>query len=127
MPSARLVNRPLLAAAGLCGAIGVALAAAASHAGKPELGIAASFLQLHAPALIGISLLAANRVALTAGWGLVVGLVVFAGDLACRAYSGNALFPLAAPIGGTALILAWLLLVAAASFGSARSDASSEV
>ena len=123
MPIARPFNRPLLVAAGLCGATGVALAAAASHAGKPELGIAANFLQFHAPALIGISLLATNRVALAAGWVLVAGLIAFAGDLASRAYTGGALFPLAAPIGGTALIIGWLLLVAAAWVRGPRADA----
>ena len=117
------VNRPLLAVAGLCGAIGVGLAAGASHSGAANLGIAASFLQLHAPALIGISLLAANRLATAAGWALVAGLVLFAGDLVLRVLVQTEPFGIPAPLGGFALIAGWLLLAAAALFGGRRSGA----
>ena len=110
-------NRPLLAIAGLCGAIGVATAAAASHGGSADLAIAANFLLFHAPALIGLSLLPRGRWVLASAVVLIVGLALFAGDLATRAYFGHALFPMAAPIGGTGLIVGWLLVVATAVFG----------
>lgn len=110
MPNPTLASRLLLVAAGLCGALGVAAAARASHAGDDNLGIAANFLLLHAPVLIGLSLLAASRVAVAAGVVLLVGLVVFAGDLAARSMLGGPLFPMAAPIGGGGLIVGWLLV-----------------
>jgi uncharacterized membrane protein YgdD (TMEM256/DUF423 family) len=113
-------NRPLVAAAGLCGALGVAVAAAASHKADPNLAIAGNFLLLHAPALIGLSLIAANRLAAIAGWILVVALILFVGDLASLSQLGHSLFPLAAPIGGTGLIVGWLLVIAAALFGGRR-------
>jgi len=109
-------NRPLLAAAGFCGALGVAVAAAASHRADQNLGIAGNFLLFHAPALIGLGLLAGNRIAIIAGWVLVAALILFAGDLASLSQLGHGLFPLAAPLGGTGLIVGWLLVVAAAVF-----------
>jgi uncharacterized membrane protein YgdD (TMEM256/DUF423 family) len=111
------IHRPLLALAGLAGAAGVALAARASHEADANLTIAANFLMLHAPALIAISFLPANRLAIGAGYVLCVALVVFAGDLACRSVLGHALFPMAAPLGGGGLILGWLLVTSAALFG----------
>ena len=111
------INRVLLGAAGLCGAAGVALAAASTHRADVDLGIAASFLQLHAPALIGLSLFGKSRLSSTAGYVLLVGLLLFAGDLAMRSQLGRSLFSLAAPLGGTALIVGWLLVIAAAIWG----------
>ena len=107
-------NRPLLAAAGLCGALGVGVSAAASHKADPNLAIAGNFLLFHAPALIGLSLLAGNRIASIAGWVLAVALILFAGDLASLSQFGHGLFPLAAPLGGMGLIVGWLLVIAAA-------------
>ena len=109
-------NRPLLAAAGLCGALGAGIAAAASHRADPNLAVAGNFLLFHAPALIGLSLLAGNRIASIAGWVLVIALILFAGDLASLSQLGHGLFPLAAPLGGMALIIGWLLVIAAGVF-----------
>jgi uncharacterized membrane protein YgdD (TMEM256/DUF423 family) len=106
-------SRPLLAAAGLCGALGVAVAAAASHKGDANLTIAGNFLLFHAPAAIGLSLID-RRLAHVAGWVLVVALILFSGDLASLSGFGHSLFPLAAPIGGIGLILGWLLVIATA-------------
>lgn len=113
-----MASRLLLVAAGLCGALGVAAAARASHSADDNLGIAANFLLLHAPVLIGLSLMAFNRVAVAAGVVLLMGLAVFAGDLAARSMLGGALFPMAAPIGGGGLILGWVLVAAAGVWGS---------
>jgi uncharacterized membrane protein YgdD (TMEM256/DUF423 family) len=110
-------GRLLLVAAGICGALGVAAAARASHGGDENLGIAANFLLLHAPVLIGLSLMAANRVAVVAGIVLLGGIAVFAGDLAARSLLGGALFPMAAPIGGSGLIGGWMLVAAAGIWG----------
>lgn len=117
MPSPSTASRLLLVAAGLCGALGVATAARASHMADDGLGIAANFLLLHAPALIGLSLLAANRIAVAAGAVLLVGLVLFAGDLAARSLLGGPLFPMAAPLGGGGLIVGWLLVAVAGVVG----------
>ncbi len=112
-----LPARLLVVAAGIAGALGVAAAARASHMGDDDLGIAANFLLLHAPVLIGLSLLAASRLAVAAGVVLAIGLALFAGDLAVRSFTGTALFPLAAPLGGGGLILGWLLVVATGIWG----------
>jgi uncharacterized membrane protein YgdD (TMEM256/DUF423 family) len=114
------ISRPLLALAGISGAAGVALAARGSHAAEADLAIAANFLLMHAPVLLGLSLLKANRVSQVAGYVLVLGLILFAGDLAMRGETGTSLFPLAAPLGGGGLILGWLLVIASAFFGWRR-------
>lgn len=106
-------NRPLLATAGLCGAFGTAIAAAASHKADVNLAIAGNFLLFHAPALIGLSLID-RRLARITGWIFVVALVLFAGDLASLSLLGHSLFPLAAPIGGAGLIVGWLLVIGVA-------------
>lgn len=113
-------DRPLLAAAGLVGAVGVAMAAAASHGSKPDLLIAAQFCLFHAPALIGLSLVGARRSSRIAGWVMFAGLLLFAGDLAAHDLAGASPLPLAAPVGGLGLILGWLLVVVTAVFGRRR-------
>ena len=102
------ISRPLLVAGALCGAAGVALAARGSHGGDANLTIAANFLIMHAPALLAIAALPLGRWIRWAGWVLLAGLVLFAGDLAARSQWGGALFPMAAPIGGTGMIVGWL-------------------
>jgi uncharacterized membrane protein YgdD (TMEM256/DUF423 family) len=108
--------RPFLAVAGLLGAAGVATAAAASHGGDTNLAIVANFLLFHAATLIGLSLVPHSRFVTIAGSVLLLGLALFCGDLAMRSATGNALFPMAAPIGGGSLILGWLLVAASALF-----------
>ena len=113
----------LLILAGLMGAAGVVLAAAAAHA-APGAGLesAAYMLLFHAVALLaGVALLDSGRlwqpvaVVCLAGW--VAGCFLFAGDIALRAFGGHRLFPMAAPTGGTILILAWAGLAIAAIGG----------
>lgn len=107
-------NRILVFIAGLCGTAGVVLSASASHGGGAFTGTAASFLLMHAPVLLAIGLLTANRILHTAGLILILGLVLFCGDLLMRDFVGNRLFPFAAPIGGTLLIAGWLAIALAA-------------
>ena len=109
----------LVLLAGLMGAAGVALAAAAAHGAAAGLDSAAHLLLFHAAAVIaGLSLLDGGRLwrpallAALGGW--VAGSVLFAADLGMRAFAGQRLFPMAAPAGGTLLILAWLSLALAA-------------
>ncbi len=108
--------------AGLMGAAGVVLAAASAHqADASRLASASSMLLFHASAVIGAALLTGHGIArrglgLTATFGFTVGAALFAGDLTMRQYAGHGLFTMAAPTGGTLLILSWLVLAIAAAW-----------
>jgi uncharacterized membrane protein YgdD (TMEM256/DUF423 family) len=118
----RMIQRILILAAGLCGAGGVALSAAAAHGGGGNTSTAASFLLMHAPVFLAIGLTGANRLLCGGGLTLLVGLLVFAGDLLMRDHSGVRLFPMAAPASGMLLIAGWLI-VAVSAFGKiSRTD-----
>ncbi|MCZ8316147.1 DUF423 domain-containing protein [Phreatobacter sp.] len=120
-------TRLLVLCAGLMGAAGVGLAAMASHAyAGTSLQVAASMLSLQAPAVLAIALgrktgLLHDAIARIAAWALVVGTVLFAGDLAMRTFTGHALFPMAAPVGGMAMIGAWLGAALAGALGGRQS------
>jgi uncharacterized membrane protein YgdD (TMEM256/DUF423 family) len=110
----------LLVLASLMGAAGVVLAAAAAHA-APGAGLdsAAYLLLFHAVAVLGAAALARQGLlwppaALAAMVAFVLGGVLFASDVSMRAFAGHRLFPMAAPAGGTILIIAWLVLAVAA-------------
>lgn len=110
-----LAARILIVLASLSGLLGVGLSAAAAHVTGGNLTTAAQFLLFHAPALLAlVALMAAGALnpllAQIAGYVLVLGLVLFCGDLSRRAFSGMALFPWAAPTGGILLMMGWLLL-----------------
>lgn len=91
------------------------LAAASYHGGNAVLQSAALICLANGPALLGLSLLArATPVALGAGLVMALGTLLFAGDLAAATYLGNSLFRMAAPVGGTAVIVGWLLAALAA-------------
>jgi len=104
-------------AAGIIGAAGVGLAAAASHAGGEALLRPASTICLaHAPALIALSLAAGRlRFSALAALGMITGTLLFSGDLVARHFLGGGLFPMAAPTGGLTLIASWLLLAVGAT------------
>lgn len=116
----RLDNlRPLiLFVSGMMGAAGVALAAAASHGGDTLfLGSASAMCLAHAPVLLGLYLGQKSvRTATLAGLVLGLGTIIFAGDLVSRHFLGDRLFAMAAPTGGTTMILGWLLVAAGAFF-----------
>ncbi|AXV17364.1 DUF423 domain-containing protein [Neorhizobium sp. SOG26] len=100
------------------GACGVALAAAASHGGDTLfLGSASTMCLAHAPVLLALFLgYRQFRTATLAGLVLGLGTVLFAGDLVSRHYLGSRLFPMAAPAGGTLMMLGWLLVALGAFF-----------
>jgi uncharacterized membrane protein YgdD (TMEM256/DUF423 family) len=112
--------RILVVLAGLMGAAGVALAATSAH--QPDatrLAAASSMLLFHATAVLAAVLLAERRIihiqlGFAAAFGFVIAAVLFAGDLTLRQYAGHSLFPMAAPTGGTLMIVSWLLLAVAA-------------
>jgi uncharacterized membrane protein YgdD (TMEM256/DUF423 family) len=107
-------GRILVLAGGLCGAAGVALSAAAAHLGGAFVGTAASFLLMHAPVFLATGLLGTNRTLRIGSLILLVGLLLFCGDLLARDFLGSRLFPLSAPIGGTLLIAGWLVIAGSA-------------
>jgi len=110
-------SRWMTSLAGLLGATGVAAAAAAAHGGaQAGLLSAASAMSLaHAPVLLAIGL--SDRrlwlVDLAAGL-LAFGALLFSADMWFHAFSGARLFPMAAPIGGSAMILGWIVIIAGA-------------
>jgi uncharacterized membrane protein YgdD (TMEM256/DUF423 family) len=119
--SSRLV-RILIILAGVMGADGVVLAAASAHqADASRLASASSMLLFHATAVLAVAALAERgvvqvRIGIAAAFGFVIAATLFAGDLTLRQYAGHGLFPMAAPTGGTLLILSWLVLAIAAAW-----------
>jgi uncharacterized membrane protein YgdD (TMEM256/DUF423 family) len=56
------------------------------------------------------------RIGIAAAFGFVIAASLFAGDLTLRQYAGHGLFPMAAPTGGTLLIVSWLAVAVAAAW-----------
>lgn len=109
------INRTFAGLGGLLGAAGIAAYAMAAHSASGHMGTIAPILSIHAPAFLVLSVLAkVNRAAHVGGLILVLGLLFFIGDLASRDATGDRLFPFAAPLGGTLLILGWLVVAATA-------------
>lgn len=112
--------RLLLLLAGLMGAAGVAAAAVAAHVtGGTELETAAHFLLFHAAAvaaLVGLALnLSRGAAALRVGASaLVLGAVLFSGDLASRTLLETKLLGGSAPFGGSLMIAGWLVVACSA-------------
>jgi uncharacterized membrane protein YgdD (TMEM256/DUF423 family) len=114
--------RILIVLAAVMGADGVMLAAASAH--QPDatrLASASSMLLFHALATLAAVALAERgvihvRIGLAAAWGFVIASALFAGDLTLRQYAGHGLFPMAAPTGGTLLIVSWIALAVAAAW-----------
>lgn len=108
----------LIAAAAVAGAAGVIEAAIAAHrVADPRLVTSAQFLMRDGAA--GIAIVAVARGApraaswfLAAAAILLFGTFLFCSDLSMRVFAAQALFPYAAPIGGTLMILAWLTTAA---------------
>ncbi|MCA6105093.1 DUF423 domain-containing protein [Bradyrhizobium australafricanum] len=113
-------SRLLIGLAAIMGACGVVLAAAAAHLpDATRLAAASSMLLFHAPAVVATIAVADRaiihaKLAVMAAAGFVIAASLFAGDLVLRQYAGHGLFPMAAPTGGTLLILSWLALAVAA-------------
>ena len=114
--------RILIILAGIMGADGVVLAAASAHqADASRLASASSMLLFHSSAVLAVVALAERgvihvRIGIAAAFGFVIAAALFAGDLTLRQYAGHSLFPMAAPTGGTLLIMSWLLLAVAAEW-----------
>ncbi len=117
----------LAIAAGLLGAAGVALAAVAAHrVPTPALASAAQMLMVHAVAVLAIAAWAVRSVSAGGWWRaaarvMLLGVALFAGDVALRGFEVGSLFPMAAPTGGSLTILAWVLVAIAAAVEWKRS------
>ena len=114
--------RILVILVGVMGVDGIILAAASAH--QPDatrLAAASSMLLFHATAVLAVVALAERgvihfRIGIAAAWGFVIAAALFAGDLTLRQYAGHSLFPMAAPTGGTLLIVSWVVLAVAAAW-----------
>ncbi len=117
-------DRLLFTLAGFLGALGVILLAIAAHGtdiNNATLATAAQIMLFHAPALVGMAILAhlgiAHPLAIRlSAWMLVAGITLFSGDLCMRVFLYERLFPNAAPTGGFLMIGAWLLFTLALLF-----------
>ena len=119
---------PLILAgiAALMGAAGVALAAAGVHESGGELAErGALFLLLHAAAAVAIAAharvaIASARALVVVGFVMEAGAALFSAELAMRAFTGERIFPFAAPIGGTTMMLSWVALALVFAAASRR-------
>jgi uncharacterized membrane protein YgdD (TMEM256/DUF423 family) len=104
---------------GAFGALGVALAAASAHGGDAAaLGSASQMLLVHAPALLALGLYGRAAGHLPRGFvfggtALALGAALFAGAIAGRHFLGQPPFPMAAPAGGTLMMLGWFVILVA--------------
>ena len=107
-----------IACAGVLGGAGVAVAAAGAHLAGGDLArTAADFLMIHAAVILAGSVLAALRQRTHVLLGMALGLltlgsILFSGELALASLAGLRPVPLAAPVGGSCLILGWVALTA---------------
>ena len=109
--TADALRRALTTCGGLYASAGVALSAYAAHAveagARGSLQSAALFALLHGVALAALSRQASRRAGLAALLMLVVGTALFSGTIvAAHAFATPTRL---APIGGSLLILGWLL------------------
>ena len=116
----------LAGVAALMGAAGVALAAAGVHANGGELARAGrAFSPVARAAALAIA--AHARIAGRSARGLVIvgfvmeaGAILFSAELAMHVFTGERIFPFAAPIGGTTMILSWVALAVVFATASRR-------
>lgn len=105
----------------LNGAFSVGFGAFAAHALRANLDAraleifetAVRYQATHALALLAVAILLERRptgVLSGSGWAFTVGILVFSGSLYLLALTGVGRWGAVAPVGGTALILGWVLL-----------------
>jgi uncharacterized membrane protein YgdD (TMEM256/DUF423 family) len=106
--------------------LGVALGAAGAH--LPQAGdftrLASTFLLLHAGAALGVASFARlayfHRSLILFGFVMLLGAGLFSADLVFHDFYSDRLFPLAAPVGGTATLVGWAALLLTFLIESAR-------
>lgn len=107
--------------------LGVALGAFGAHALKARLAsdmlaVYQTGVQYHLVHALGILLvgilvqvLPASKWLPVAGWTMTVGVIVFSGSLYALSISGIRVLGAVTPLGGVALLAAWLLVVVGAA------------
>jgi uncharacterized membrane protein YgdD (TMEM256/DUF423 family) len=105
-----VLARLLSLVAGLLGAGGIAAAAVAAHGGYGEnLRTASEFALVHSVLAVAMLRGLPSRWSTASAGVVLLGAILFCGDLALRALAGRGLFPMAAPAGGFVLMAGWLL------------------
>ena len=111
------------------GFLSVALGAFGAHALKERLSekylaiweTAVQYQMFHALALIAIGILMSNKLLghvtslNTAGYLILVGIVLFSGSLYVLSLTGIGILGAITPIGGVAFLVGWILLIVAAA------------
>ncbi len=113
--------RPLLGVAGVLGFLAVLLGAFGSHALAASFTprqmeiweIAGQYHLVHAAVLVGLAW-GQGRLLRFSGWFIAAGIVLFSGTLYSNCLTGVRLFGMLAPVGGTALMVGWALMLVAA-------------
>ena len=117
------MNKALLAAGSISGAIAVAAGAFGAHALKERLSdkalsifeTGARYQMYHALAIVLCAVLAGSVTgARTAGWLFQAGIVVFSGSLYALALSDVKVLGAITPLGGLAFIAGWVWLAISA-------------
>jgi len=116
------MNKLFLQAGSLLGAVGVMVGAFGAHALKPMLTASGRFETFetgvryqfyHAIALVLIGILSkhiSNKTLTYSGYCMLAGVLIFSGALYTICFTGLNVFDAVAPIGGTLLVIGWLLL-----------------
>ncbi len=116
------MNKFFLQTGSLLGAIGVMIGAFGAHALKPMLlasgrfdtfETAVRYQFYHALALVLVGILAKeirSKTITYSAYSFLAGTLIFSGSLYLICFTGITAFGAVAPIGGTLLVVAWLLL-----------------
>ncbi|MBW2461019.1 MAG: DUF423 domain-containing protein [Deltaproteobacteria bacterium] len=123
------MTRGWLVAAGVSGALAVALGAFGAHGLEADLAVAqdgakrigwwetaAHYHLMHSVALIGVAWVrstTAGRAPTVAGWAFVLGVVLFSGSLYAMTLTDLRALGMVTPLGGTAFIVGWVSLAVA--------------
>lgn len=111
------------------GFLSVALGAFGAHALKERLSeknlaiweTAVQYQMFHALALVAIGILMSSKLLghvtslNTAGYLILIGIVLFSGSLYALSLSGIGILGAITPIGGVAFLVGWILLIVAAA------------
>jgi uncharacterized membrane protein YgdD (TMEM256/DUF423 family) len=102
----------------------MAAAASAHVTGGGSLATAANFLLIHAAAALAVAAHADQGRTPFAWYAVATAMLgavaLFSGDLALFSLRGSHLFPMAAPIGGSLLIAAWLAVFATGAWDASQ-------
>lgn len=117
-------GRIFLLAGALCGFLTVAFGAFAAHGLRNQIPIemllvfnkGVQYQGLHALALLAtgiMSLRHGSRALTVAGWGFLLGILLFSGSLYLLALTGSTRLGIITPIGGLSFLIGWLSLTIA--------------